>query len=84
MPAQGGGNLPNNTPTPPASVVPAPARPLRLSLALALAPAFDRGITTISERLRVSKGAAFGIFLACMAVVTSSCLFGALFVFGGF
>jgi len=37
------------------------ARPLRLSLALALAPAFDRAITGIGEKLRVSKGAAFGV-----------------------
>ncbi|GBF94267.1 hypothetical protein Rsub_06537 [Raphidocelis subcapitata] len=59
-------------------------RPLRLSAAIALAPAFDRGITAISEKLRVSKAAAFGIYLGCMAVVTSSCLFGALFLFGGF
>ncbi|KAI8475692.1 MAG: hypothetical protein J3K34DRAFT_517126 [Monoraphidium minutum] len=60
------------------------ARPLRLSLALALAPAFDRGITSIGQRLKISKGAAFGIFLFCMAVFTSTALFGSLYLLGGF
>ena len=39
----------------------APRRPLRLSLALALAPAFDGAITALGERLRIRKGAAFGV-----------------------
>jgi hypothetical protein len=60
------------------------SRPLRLSLALALAPAFDRAITAIGERLNVSKGAAFGVFLFCMAVVTTTTLFGSLYLLGGF
>jgi hypothetical protein len=60
------------------------ARPLRLSLALALAPAFDRAITAVGEKLNIKKGAAFGVFLFCMAVVTSSTLFGSLYLLGGF
>ena len=38
--------------------------------ALALAPAFDRGITAISERLGVGKGAAFGVRAAARMCLT--------------
>lgn len=31
-------------------------RPLRISLALALAPAFDKAITQLGERLNIPKG----------------------------
>lgn len=60
------------------------ARPMRLSLAIALAPAFDRGIAGVAARLRVRKGAAFGIFLFGMAVVTTTALFGSIYLLGGF
>jgi hypothetical protein len=60
------------------------ARPLRFSLAIALAPFFDRVISGISHRTRLGKQWAFGILLLCMAVVTTSTLFGTLWALGGF
>jgi hypothetical protein len=60
------------------------ARPLRISLALALAPAFDKAITRIGEKLHIDKKWAFGIFLLCMGVVTSVTLFGTIYLLGGF
>eukprot|EP00879_Flechtneria_rotunda_P007349 GHRR01007710.1.p1 GENE.GHRR01007710.1~~GHRR01007710.1.p1 ORF type:complete len:229 (+),score=67.54 GHRR01007710.1:484-1170(+) len=60
------------------------ARPLRLSLALALAPAFDRVINTIGDKLHVDKKWAFGVFLVCMACLTTVTLFGTIYLLGGF
>lgn len=60
------------------------ARPLRLSLALALAPAFDKAITNIGLKLNIDKKWAFGIFLLGMAIVTSTTLFGTIYLLGGF
>jgi hypothetical protein len=60
------------------------ARPLRISLALALAPAFDKAITALGEKLRIDKKWAFGIFLVCMGIVTSATLFGTIYLLGGF
>jgi hypothetical protein len=60
------------------------ARPLRLSLAIALAPAFDRAIQATADRFGVTKGKGFGIFLAGMAIVTSATMFSALYLLGGF
>jgi hypothetical protein len=60
------------------------ARPLRISLALALAPAFDKAITGLGEKLNIDKKWAFGIFLLCMGVVTSVTLFGTIYLLGGF
>lgn len=60
------------------------ARPLRISLALALAPAFDAAITRLGAALRVDKRWAFGIFLLCMGLLTSATLFGTIWALGGF
>ncbi|WIA15561.1 hypothetical protein OEZ85_002191 [Tetradesmus obliquus] len=60
------------------------ARPLRISLALALAPAFDKAITGLGERLGIDKKWAFGIFLVCMGAVTTVTLFGTIYLLGGF
>ncbi|KAF6266308.1 hypothetical protein COO60DRAFT_1291752 [Scenedesmus sp. NREL 46B-D3] len=60
------------------------ARPLRISLALALAPAFDKAITRLGEKLHIEKKWAFGIFLLCMGLVTSATLFGTIYLLGGF
>ena len=55
-------------------------RPLRLSLALAMAPAFDRGIDAIAARLRVTRARAFGVYLALLGTVTCVLCFGSIFV----
>lgn len=60
------------------------ARPLRLSLAIALAPFFDRLIGRMSEATGLQKRWAFGALLAGMAVVTTTCLFGTIWALGGF
>lgn len=60
------------------------ARPLRLSLAIALAPFFERLITRISEATGLAKRWAFGILLGVVAVTTTTCLFGTLWLLGGF
>lgn len=60
------------------------ARPLRLSLALALAPAFDKAIGQISHKVGVNKNWAFGMFLGGMALLTTTVLFGSIYLLGGF
>jgi hypothetical protein len=60
------------------------ARPLRFSLALALAPVFDRAICWAAGRTGLDKRFAFGLVLGAMAVTTVSCLGAALVVLGGF
>eukprot|EP00878_Enallax_costatus_P004200 GHUV01004430.1.p1 GENE.GHUV01004430.1~~GHUV01004430.1.p1 ORF type:complete len:219 (+),score=52.32 GHUV01004430.1:219-875(+) len=60
------------------------ARPLRISLALAMAPAFDKAITTIGVKLNIDKKWAFGIFLLGMAAITTTTLFGTIYLLGGF
>jgi hypothetical protein len=60
------------------------ARPLRISIALAMAPAFDLAITRIGQILKIDKKWAFGVFLLCMGVLTSTVLFGTIFLLGGF
>ncbi len=59
-------------------------RPLRFSLALALAPFFDRAITWIAGKTRLDKKYAFGILLVCIALTTLSGLGAALVLLGGF
>lgn len=60
------------------------ARPLRISLALAMAPAFDRAITRIGTTLGIEKRWAFGLFLLCMGTTTATIMFGSLYLLGGF
>ena len=60
-------------------------RPIRLSLALAAAPFFDRVILTIMEKTGIkNKVAAFAIMLVFIALGTISCLSLAILVCGGF
>lgn len=59
-------------------------RPLRFTLAVAMAPAFDNIINIIGSRLEIGKRYAFGVLLLIIAIVTSTCLFGALYLLGGF
>lgn len=59
-------------------------RPLRISLALALAPAFDKAITQLGEKLNIPKGWAFGIFIVSIGIITSSILFSTIYLLGGF
>ena len=55
-------------------------RPLRFSLALALAPAFDAFIGATQRRLGVSRGAAFGAYIALLGVATSVAGFGGIWL----
>ena len=50
------------------------ARPLRISLAIALAPACDRLIDGIAARTGLATRWAFGLLLVVIACVTSSAL----------
>ncbi len=58
-------------------------RPLRFSLALALAPVFERFLSTISRTTSLSKRNAFGIYLFILGSVTSALVFGSIYVFAG-
>jgi hypothetical protein len=58
-------------------------RPLRFTLAVALAPAFDRFIDRIAARCGVSRPAAFGVYIALLGTVTSVVVFGSIFLFCG-
>jgi len=60
------------------------ARPLRISLALALAPAFDKIINLIAEKTRLDKKWAFGLLILTIGIITSTTLFGTIFLLGGF
>jgi hypothetical protein len=60
------------------------ARPLRFSLAIALAPLFDRAICWVAERTRLDKKLAFGLVLGAIAATTITCLGAALVLLGGF
>ena len=55
-------------------------RPLRFSLALAMAPAFDRFIDFLAARLGVSRPKAFGVYLAILGITTSALVFGGIFL----
>ena len=58
-------------------------RPLRFSLALALAPVFERFLSTISRSTKLSKRNAFGIYLFILGSVTSTLVFGSIYIFAG-
>lgn len=60
------------------------ARPFRFSLAVALAPVFDKALERIASRLSIKKGWAFGIVLLLIGVCTTSIMGGALWLLGGF
>ena len=55
-------------------------RPLRFSLALAMAPAFDRFIDFLSVKLRISRPKAFGVYIALLGTTTSALVFGGIFL----
>lgn len=58
-------------------------RPLRFSLAIALAPLFERFLNTISSATGLSKPKAFGVYLFLLGTITSTLVFGSIFVFAG-
>ncbi|CAL5227487.1 g10466 [Coccomyxa viridis] len=58
-------------------------RPLRFSLAIALAPVFERFLNAISSATGLSKSKAFGVYLFILGTVTSTLVFGSIFVFAG-
>jgi hypothetical protein len=59
-------------------------RPLRFSLALALAPLFDRFIDAIQQQLKLAnRRDAFGVYLIILGTVTSVLVFGSVRMFGG-
>ena len=55
-------------------------RPLRFSLALAIAPAFNRLISSLEARLGLRRQQAFGVYVALLGVFTSVLTFGSIFV----
>ncbi|GIL80961.1 hypothetical protein Vretimale_9331 [Volvox reticuliferus] len=59
-------------------------RPLRFSLAIALAPIFEKLIQWISQKTGLSTRWAFGLYLTCFALLTAALIFGTLYVLGGF
>lgn len=59
-------------------------RPLRLTLALALAPFFNKALDQIQAGLRVNKAVAFGVMLCCIAVTSFSFISCMLILAGGF
>lgn len=58
-------------------------RPLRFSLALAMAPVFDKFINQLALRLHISKRNAFGVYLFILGTVTSVLIFGSIRIFAG-
>ena len=58
-------------------------RPLRFSLALAMAPLFEKGMSKISAVTGFSRRNAFGVYLFILGSVTSILVFGSIFVFAG-
>jgi hypothetical protein len=59
-------------------------RPLRLSLALAAAPFFNRFLEKVQEMFKVTKGFAFGILLCLIAAGSCCFMFTCLLLAGGF
>lgn len=59
-------------------------RPVRLTLALTVAPFFNKALEFIQQVLRCSKGVAFGIMLAGIAVTSFTCISLAIILCGGF
>lgn len=58
-------------------------RPFRLTIALGMAPAFDRILTFIQNRTGWNKRNAFGLYLACFGTLTSLFVFGSIYLFAG-
>lgn len=58
-------------------------RPLRFTLAIAMAPAFDRVIVFLQKLTGWNKRNAFGLYLVLFGSITSLLVFGSIFVFGG-
>ncbi|KAG2500765.1 hypothetical protein HYH03_001527 [Edaphochlamys debaryana] len=59
-------------------------RPIRLTLAIAAAPAFDACISWVSRKTRVPKVPAFVVMLVCIAIATTSLLMATIAALGGF
>lgn len=59
-------------------------RPIRLSMALAVAPLVNTFLEGTQRRLQVNKGVAFGIMLGIIAVCSLTAFVGALALVGGF
>jgi hypothetical protein len=59
-------------------------RPLRFSLAIALAPVFERIILWVSKKTGLSKRWAFGVYLVSFGLLTATVLFGSIYLLGGF
>ncbi|WIA15275.1 hypothetical protein OEZ85_001946 [Tetradesmus obliquus] len=59
-------------------------RPVRLTLALAAAPAFNSALERIQSTLRVNKAVAFGLMLAGIAISSFTCISLAIVLCGGF
>ncbi|PNH06966.1 hypothetical protein TSOC_006619, partial [Tetrabaena socialis] len=59
-------------------------RPVRLTLAVAAAPLFDRVIGAVSRRTGLPKVPAFVVMLALIAVATTSTLMATIAMLGGF
>ncbi|GIL50687.1 hypothetical protein Vafri_6804 [Volvox africanus] len=60
------------------------SRPLRFSLAIALAPVFEKIILWISKKTGLNKRWAFGLYLVCFALLSFTLIFGTLYILGGF
>ena len=58
-------------------------RPLRLTLALGMAPAFDRILIFIQNWTGWNKRNAFGLYLVCFGSLTSLFVFGSIYIFAG-
>ena len=58
-------------------------RPLRFSLALTLAPAFNSIISYLEASFRLPRRQAFGLYVFLLGVVTSTLTFGSVFLFCG-
>lgn len=58
-------------------------RPFRLTLALGMAPAFDKILNFIQAKTGWNKRNAFGLYLACFGTLTSFFVFGSIYLFAG-
>lgn len=58
-------------------------RPLRFTVAIAMAPAFDRILVSIQRLTGWNKRNAFGLYLVLFGSLTSFLVFGSIFLFGG-
>jgi len=58
-------------------------RPLRFSVALAMAPLFDKFLGIISRATGFSRRNSFGVYLFILGSVTSCLVFGSIRYFAG-